>query len=469
MRSLHSVGIRCYFNEPVPAAAAKLKRIAADFVVQEITPSGRVCGISPILDYDAFVRAREMLETVALCNNDRETRTEIYSKLRHYPFVRAETRNGEICLEETDIDVYSFVLQKVMFNTVDACRWICRQLGLPPTSAQFAGNKDKRAVTFQEVSIRCSFMKLYRLAVRLKQQEDSFDWRKCIEESMDGDEIDKVDGRALDEMLKTCGGEAISLDLPEGGSFAALEDRIPSSIKIYDIKKSQPKKIGDLRGNRFTVVLDNFTRVELLKNLEGGFLNYFGHQRFGKNLQNHEIGREILEGNYEEAVNRIIGNSRGHELCREGRYTEALELCDSTEKYVLRSRIRKIGDRNIILGLQREVRMLYLHSYQSLKFNEALNERIEKGTDVMVGDLALSGGKVVRVEDPSLFGIFDVVLELERMDNKMLKGGYRKIASRAHNIHYEKRESQVIVSFSLDCSCYATVALREVVGDVVLD
>jgi tRNA pseudouridine13 synthase len=478
MSSLHSIGIVHYFSGTGATSGARIKRKAEDFVVQEIAADGRVCGISPILNYDRFMEAREMLERETLSNNDRERRTEIYSKLRYYPFVRAKTREGDICLEKTDVDVYSFVMQKVMFNTVDACRWICRRLEIPPSSIQFAGNKDKRAVTFQEVSVKCSFMKLCRLAAQLKQQEDHFRWDRCVEEGLSKDKIDEADKRVEDEVLKLGSKETDTTEhnAPEDRKTDELarasvvrQSRTPASIKIFDIKKSQPKKIGDLRGNRFTIVLDNLEGTELVGNLERGFLNYYGHQRFGKNLRNHEIGKEILEGNYAGAVDGIIRNSKGYGKYRDGRHEEALELCDSTEKYMLRSRERKVDDRSIILGLQREVKMLYLHSYQSLKFNEALSRRIEMGMDVAVGDLVLVEGKAVRVEDPSMFSIFDVVLELERMNSKMLRGGYRKMVSRAYDVQYEEGDGQVTVSFSLDCSCYATMALREVIGDAVFD
>lgn len=38
-----------------------------------------------------------------------------------------------------------------------------------------------------------------------------------------------------------------------------------------------------------------------------GFINYFGMQRFGTSaIMTHEVGREILKRNYEEAVNLIL-------------------------------------------------------------------------------------------------------------------------------------------------------------------
>lgn len=456
--SLDVIGVECFFNSDVKEATCVLKQTALDFVVQEITWS-RTCGVSPTMNYDMFLNAREKARGADM-EADKEQRTDLHRLLKYYPFAKAKTVDGRIRLVESDEDVYSFVLQKMMFNTMDAGKWICRRVEVPVTCFQSAGNKDKRAVTFQEVTVKCSFRKLYGLALELNGQKDSFEWEQFIEEGHNRESIDETNaGAESDESLQ------VERPLVEWNG----EERLRSSIKIFDIKKSSSRKMGDLRGNRFTVMLRGLEEKSLVQNMERGFLNYFGQQRFGNRLTNHEVGRCILEKDYEGAVEGIMRNSRCYEMYAAGRFEEGLELGDSTEKYVLRCRMKGMKDRDVVFGLHRELLMLYLHSYQSFRFNQAVSERIRRGRAVVKGDLVAVDDEVREVESPEDFTIFDVVLRLERMDNKMLKGGYRRLVERAQDVVAESCTDGVVVGFSLNSSCYATMALREVIGNAVLN
>lgn len=74
-------------------------------------------------------------------------------------------------------------------------------------------------------------------------------------------------------------------------------------------------KLGDLSGNRFTVVMRNISDVneqqinEIVQQVaKDGFINYFGLQRFGKNIDipTHKIGIAVLQEKWEEAVRLIL-------------------------------------------------------------------------------------------------------------------------------------------------------------------
>ncbi|CAD25483.1 similarity to HYPOTHETICAL PROTEIN YO7T_yeast [Encephalitozoon cuniculi GB-M1] len=483
MRDFETIGVRKFFNGHIEDAECILKQEALDFIVQEVTPS-RVCGILPIVDHGKFLDGKEALGSVeGLGNEEKEHRTAIHRKLKYYPFVKAKTVDGRICLEQTDVDVYCFVLQKVMFNTIDAGKWICRRLGVPESSFQFAGNKDKRAVTFQEVTVKCSFMRLYRLAVELSRETDAFEWENFIAEGYGKKDIEDFNRKIEEEILATTGVDPKEWkkELEDDGEEAKERvgeiecselsrwDKVKSSIKIFDIKKSSAKKLGDLRGNRFSIVLKGFRDRELVRNLEKGFLNYFGQQRFGNKLRNHEIGYDILTRKYEEAIDKIMRGGKCYELYVAGRYEEALGLGDSTEKYVLKCKSKGMKEKDIVYGLRRELRMLYLHSYQGLKFNEAINARMEHGARVIEGDTVCVNGEIKVVKHPEEFSIFDVVLGLEKLDNKMLKGGYRRMVERAYDVTVDEFNDRTVVRFTLNSSCYATMALREVIGNSVLN
>ncbi|ADM11724.1 pseudouridine synthase-like protein [Encephalitozoon intestinalis ATCC 50506] len=483
MNDFETIGVKRFFNGHIKDGECVLKQEVFDFIVQEMTPT-RLCGILPIVDHKGFLEGKEVVGySEGLSIEEKEQRTIMHKKLKCYPFVKAKTIGGKICLEHTDEDVYSFVLQKVMFNTIDAGKWICKRLGVPDNAFQFAGNKDKRAVTFQEVTVQCSFMKLYKLAVKLNKEENSFEWEDLIGEGYSRESIEEENRKVEEEILKIKGisseewkeelerswpEERERIEKPLDRELAEWE-RFRSSIKIFDIKKSSVRKLGDLKGNRFSIALRGFKDKGLIENLERGFLNYFGQQRFGNKLKNHEIGYEILTKKYEEAVNKIMKGGKCYELYIDGKYEEAMSLGDGVEKYILKCKSKGIKEKDMIYGLRRELRMLYLHSYQSLKFNEAINSRMEYGTSVVEGDMVYVDGEVKAVENPSEFSIFDVVLPLEKFNNKMLKGGYRKIVEKANNVIMTEFEDRVVVKFFLNSSCYATMALREVIGNSVLN
>ncbi|GJQ08847.1 hypothetical protein GpartN1_g638.t1 [Galdieria partita] len=93
-----------------------------------------------------------------------------------------------------------------------------------------------------------------------------------------------------------------------------------SNIRIGRFKYcKEPLHLGELKGNRFTVILRNLLDSvdkdchrlediqEAIENVKtNGFINYFGLQRFGSGaIPSHHVGFEILRGNFEQ-VNRLI-------------------------------------------------------------------------------------------------------------------------------------------------------------------
>ncbi len=88
----------------------------------------------------------------------------------------------------------------------------------------------------------------------------------------------------------------------------AFENFSHEKIKILETTWHNNKiKTGHLKGNRFFIRLKkvNPTEAQILKNVlkvmeREGFPNYFGYQRFGREGDNFERGREILEGKIRE-------------------------------------------------------------------------------------------------------------------------------------------------------------------------
>ncbi len=178
-------------------------------------------------------------------------------------------------------------------------------------------------------------------------------------------------------------------------SFAGLKDkravaaqfmsapvgRPPDFVRFRDVlirfvcRSERPVSRGSNSGNRFVVVVRGTASLELsarLRELAGGFPNFFSYQRFGdREPLNHELGRLILQRRFREAVERIASKPEGGSY--ERKVGEALRRGEDP----LRA-LKKIG---------RSVLELLVHSYQAYIFNRLLSMRIsERKLEPAAGD-----------------------------------------------------------------------------------
>ncbi|KAF9764015.1 hypothetical protein NGRA_0910, partial [Nosema granulosis] len=103
---------------------------------------------------------------IRLCcgEGNKEMRTRIYRTLNRIPFIKSKTVDGQIVVENNSEGIFRAVVCKVMCNSMDISSRICRSLDLKNGKVGFAGNKDKKAVTFQEISIDANFECIFELA-----------------------------------------------------------------------------------------------------------------------------------------------------------------------------------------------------------------------------------------------------------------------------------------------------------------
>lgn len=283
-----------------------------------------------------------------------------------------------------------FTLFKDNRDTMDAVNQVARMLRVKPQVIGYSGTKDRRASTAQRCSIRYTR------------------------------------DRALASANKTLRG-------------------VVTGDYVY---KEQPIVLGQHRGNEFVITIKNCkilddtaaskpieAQVELLKtNLQSaidhltqhGWINYFGHQRFGTHtIGTHEVGRLILGEKYEEAVEALLhydehiannteagdipedgsamDDALRHQACmlfRTGKDPDRAEQIMprrfSAEVCLLRqlNREGKKSSRDFvgaIIHITRGMRTMYLHAYQSHVWNHAVSKRWElHGDKVVEGDLVLA-------------------------------------------------------------------------------
>ncbi|OAE22414.1 hypothetical protein AXG93_2381s1100 [Marchantia polymorpha subsp. ruderalis] len=273
-----------------------------------------------------------------------------------------------------------FHLFKENKNTQDALMIIGRMLGVQPKSFSFAGTKDKRAVTTQQVTVYkqpaaklallnkklmgvnlvtsgefpTRFNLTLRIAVGLwTLHVNPFHFlNKSVEGHSDSEENElcKKSEEDVEKSLHVVVKEyhSVRLDVKDEVFYHAVAARV---IILY-------VSAGNVIAEDDGVISE---ASESLK--ERGFVNYYGLQRFGSgSVPTHTVGAALLRGEWKTAVDLIL----------QPREDDILPLR---------------------LGLSK-----FVHSYQSYMWNHAVSHRLKTyGVDQVVeGDLVyredLEGG-----------------------------------------------------------------------------
>lgn len=310
---------------------------------------------------------------------------------------------GKVGWDELGGEHLHFTLYKENKDTMEVLYFIASQLKLHVKNFQFAGTKDRRGVTVQRVSAyRIAADRLQAINSNLKQSRlGGFKYNK------QGLELGDLFGNEFVITLRDC-----TFPSQEGDAAAQLE--------------AAKRIVGD-------AVSQFQTR---------GFINYYGLQRFGTfSISTDTIGRKMLRGDLEDAVNDILSFSpealaaaqnpdnttkiSADDMSR----AEAIHIWKTTQKVgaaldklprrfqAENAIIRHLGWTNRQTGamdrvkdwqgalsnVPRNLRLMYVHAYQSLVWNKAAGRRYELyGNKVVPGDLVLVHehvGKEIKEEE----------------------------------------------------------------------
>lgn len=375
---------------------------------------------------------------------------------------------------------------KKNWDTMNLARVISNMLGISQKRVYYAGTKDKRAITTQYFSIR----------------------------DLNDKQIEKLKNLELKDV----------------------------DIEILG-KSRKAIQLGDLIGNKFSVKITDVEfedkiseKIEKVENelMLKGTPNFFGLQRFGSiRYITHEVGKHILLGEFEEAFWTYVAKPFKGENEDVRRIRE--ELWESRDvkfglkelpKYLRyeRTLLQKLregkDEEKALLSLPKNLKMMFVHAYQSYLFNLLLSERImEFGNlkDVEYDDVVSfvffsdTNGRYYSFKDDfsivsnstkkrikfliekrravltlPLPGYETVVkgwcgdklrdiLERECVSLKNFKSKYKEFSSKGSfraadmliewtNLRY-CIEDGIIFEFYLPKGCYATVFLREFVKD----
>lgn len=509
---LEEVGITKFYNENKNNNfKCTIKDKPEDFVVQEIVDS-KVCSISPIIDLEKFKMAENIFNNLPK-GLSKEERREIYKITNFHPFKKLITKDNDFSVIEDSRDIFVFTIMKYNFSSNSMISYLSKKLNVPENSIQIAGNKDKKAITFQEISVNCNFNSLLSLAVSLYKNNKNFNFPEYGYKK-DFDEINL-------EIIKIFNDQILNEIEPN------------NCLMIYNIRRGHSKCLGDLEGNYFTIKINK--KLDKLDHPQK-FINYFGNQRFGNNLNNHIIGREIIDKNYSKVIDLIFKEVNyidikkvvekfkfkkslikkrkeyvEHQMKLKARldtlikkielnesYSEFMLICEQIEKqindlnilildlndninkneyfiipefyklsklqkYIIDMKVNDNHDKYIVSSFSRMDKMIYLHAYQSYIFNEEASRRMEN-RKTNNGDKILVDNNFVDAGAENSFD--DIYIPLKKMEDKLLKGGYRKLVENINDLNVEYYENSTIFKFFLNKSCYATMALRELIGEI---
>ncbi|KAG4301823.1 hypothetical protein PCANB_002074 [Pneumocystis canis] len=253
---------------------------------------------------------------------------------------------GEYCM---------FYLYKENMDTMECINLLSRVLHVKPRIFSFAGTKDKRGCTVQ----RCTA------------------W--------------KIKAERFANLNKSLRGFKL-------GNFSYTDTKL---------------ELGDLKGNEFTIILRDVKEDDDLINQclsalkKNGFVNYYGMQRFGTSATGtHEVGILLLKSDWRGAVELLL-----KEVSEKiQKFTESEEIWSNMEnvknalknvsqkcvsEYAVLSSLAKKSSKSpnyagALQKIPRNLRMMYIHAYQSYVWNFAVTERLRRfGFEPIEGDLVV--------------------------------------------------------------------------------
>lgn len=169
-------------------------------------------------------------------------------------------------------------------------------------------------------------------------------------------------------------------------------------------RAGRPIRLGDLVGNEFEVTVRDVTAPDQVEETTAGLRqfgdgtvavpNYFGQQRFGsKRPITHRVGAAILDGDWAEAHRRYVCESADTEPAEtqqaradagaalaDGDYQAALTALPDRltyERTLLHASVAGATPREAFEDLPENLQRLFVHAAQSALFNRIITHRLE--------------------------------------------------------------------------------------------
>lgn len=233
-------------------------------------------------------------------------------------------------LEPSDRGNYAYyLLKKKGRGTLEVVQELSERLNIPRSRFGFCGLKDRRAVTYQYLSIE------------------------------DGPPRD-LSGKGYE--LRYLG------------------------------RGEKPLRFGQAQGNRFQVTLKGVDPLGLERAMlevhRSGFPNYFGEQRFAGELYTEEpIAAYLLKGDYEGALREHLCHHPDEAVRKRLQslwpfphrfFQEAHKILSRVDQIALKVYLKKKDPERALRALPKSVKLLFFFSYQALLWNRVLSETVRR-------------------------------------------------------------------------------------------
>ena len=171
--------------------------------------------------------------------------------------------------------------------------------------------------------------------------------------------------------------QTISVHLP--GQDPALPVLGEGLDILWSSRHCNKLRTGHLIGNRFSIMIRDIdpTCVTYLKKRltaikESGLPNKFGPQRFGTSQNNHILGEALLKRDWNKFAENLESNNQ------------------EADAHLLKLLSNGSSPEEICKKIHKPMRKLYLNAFQSMLFNQVLEERKNQGVlgVCQIGDLA---------------------------------------------------------------------------------
>ncbi|BBL45819.1 tRNA pseudouridine synthase D [Nanobdella aerobiophila] len=343
--------------------------------------------------------------------------------------------------KEGDLFRY-FLMKKENISTINAIKIIARKLHISKRKIYFAGEKDKNTISEQYICIR------------------NFN------------------------------------DFREEYNFGNVKLKYVGSYE-------EPLKISDIDGNYFRIVIRDLNNEEIKRfkdNIEifnKYYFNYFDEQRFGSRLNNHIVGKYLINRDYENAIRIILidynneNNIKAIEARKYlkehwGDFKNALSLFPNyldIERGILGYLIREKNYYRALKYIPKRLLKMYIHSYQSYLWNEELsyilkNNNCNSKINNKIQELYICKDNIEKFMDKKLELIgFDMKnknfhkdildregLKIENLYNKdkpslSLYSTERYILSEVKDVDY-KIKNNIVIEFILGKGSFATIYIK---------
>lgn len=251
--------------------------------------------------------------------------------------------------------------------------------------------------------------------------------------------------------------------------------------------------IAHIQGNRFRITVREIQNSDAQEKILAAFSdylqkgcvpNYYGHQRFGYNQDNHLIGERILKEFYEEATKILLTNTlnetEGEQEIKKrlaenwGDWNQCLELLENAEGDFSETRNVLAYLENApqdFLGALQETKKFsfFIDSYNSSLFNKILLKLVNEELPIPE-KLPMLGPETI-FEDPDIESMFETLLATDGLSRATYKKHPQKerIRGRERKTHYAVKNfsymgtDPLIISFDLPIGVYANLLLDRII------